>query len=73
MVRAQDLSNRYYGIRANQPSPSTVQFIKPATTASSDYTSVLEQILLVGAVGGAALGAILALVLANREWLRRIG
>jgi hypothetical protein len=72
-LRSLDLQSEYQAARANQPSPAIVQLLSPATTASSDHTSVLEQVLLVGGVVGAVLGVIFALMLENREWLRRTG
>lgn len=69
-LQALDLSNRYQYARSNASADTAVQLLVSATTANSDSVSVLERVMLIGVVGGLVLGATLALLRANRAWLR---
>jgi capsular polysaccharide biosynthesis protein len=70
-LKASSLDAAYRGSLANQPAPNLVQPLSPATTATSDFDSILQELLLIAAVAGIVLGIALALLRANRDLLRR--
>jgi uncharacterized protein involved in exopolysaccharide biosynthesis len=71
-LEAQVLSNRFNAAQANAPTPNSLQLLVPASSASSDYGSMLARLLLIGLAAGAVVGVGLALARANRAWLRHL-
>lgn len=64
-LKAEDLANRYRSASVEAAAASRLTLIAPAADADSDRADVLEQLLIVGAVGGLVLGFALALLRAN--------
>src|SRR5437764_5494476 len=70
-LRTQRLRNQYNS-SLDGPSPtSPLEMLAPANEVSSDFSSMLERMLLVGAAAGLIVGIGLALALANADRLRR--
>lgn len=70
-LRSQSLSTKYVAGEAGPDPQNLMQLVGPATAASSDRTSMLERLILVGLAVGIILGLALALVRANRSLLTR--
>ena len=64
-LKAEDLAQRYRAASVESAAASRLTLIAPAAEADSDRRDVLEQLLIVGTVGGLVLGFALALLLAN--------
>jgi uncharacterized protein involved in exopolysaccharide biosynthesis len=71
-LRASDLANRYRAISLDGSTASRLRLIAPAAEADSDRRDVMEQLLVVGAVGGLVLGLALALLRSNWGLLRTL-
>lgn len=71
-LKASDLANRYRAASASASAASRLALIAPAASADSDRRDVLEQLILVGVVGGLVLGFALALLRTNWRVLRAL-
>jgi capsular polysaccharide biosynthesis protein len=71
-LKASTLEGQYKYQSGTTPPPNLVQILSPATTASSDFRSRLEELLLIGLVAGVVVGLALALLRANAESLLRL-
>jgi capsular polysaccharide biosynthesis protein len=69
-LRASNLANVYRASAADPSSGSPLTLIAPAASASSDFASTLERLVLLGVAAGLVLGLGLALLAANRGRLR---
>lgn len=69
-LRSQALSTRVLQQRINPGVPNQLQLIQPAITASSDRSSMLGRLVLIGLAVGAVLGIALALARTNADVLR---
>ena len=69
-LKASTLEQRYRFESGNAAPPNLVQMLSPATTATSDFSSRLQEVLLIGLVAGVVVGLALALLRANAELLR---
>lgn len=70
-LRAERLANEFRGGQREPAEAQLLQLIGPAAEADSDFWSVLQRLLLVGAAAGLVLGFALALLRENRALLRR--
>jgi len=69
-LKASTLEQRYRFESGNEAPPNLVQMLSPATTATSDFSSRLQEVLLIGLVAGVVVGLALALLRANAELVR---
>lgn len=72
VLRATDFAERYRAASASAANASRLTLIAPAADADSDRRDTIEQLLLVGAVGGLVLGLALALLATNWRILRAL-
>jgi hypothetical protein len=70
-LEASNLDNLYRIAQANAPQRNRARLLTVAARASSDFGSVLERLILIGAVAGAVVGVTLALARANQPSSRR--
>jgi hypothetical protein len=70
-LRASNLANLYRTSTAD-PGASPLSLIGPAASASSDFGTTLERLVLIGLAAGLVLGLGLALLSANRDRLRAL-
>jgi capsular polysaccharide biosynthesis protein len=71
-LKASTLEGKYKYQSGTTPPANLVQVLAPATTATSDFESRLEELLLIGLVAGVVFGLALALLRANAESLLRL-
>jgi capsular polysaccharide biosynthesis protein len=69
-LKAKTLGQQYQFQAGNEAPPNLVQVLAPAVSATSDFSSRLQELLLVGAVAGLCVGIALALLRSNLELLR---
>lgn len=69
-LKARTLGQQYQFQAGNEAPPNLVQLLAPATSASSDFRSRLEELVLIGLVAGLLAGLALALMCSNVELLR---
>jgi hypothetical protein len=71
-LTAQNAANTYRLNEGASPASASLSLIAPAAEADSDYREKLEQLILLGVVGGLVIGLGLALLRANRRALRSL-
>jgi hypothetical protein len=71
-LTAQNAANTYRLNEGASPASASLTLIAPAADADSDYREKLEQLILLGVVGGLVIGLGLALLRANRRALRSL-
>ena len=69
-LRSKALEQQYQFQAGNEAPPNLVQLLAPATSASSDFDSQLQELVLIGAVAGLLVGLALALLRSNMELIR---
>jgi hypothetical protein len=71
-LASQNAANIYRLNEGASPASASLTLIAPAADADSDYREKLEQLILLGVVGGLVIGLGLALLRANRRALRSL-
>ena len=71
-LASQNAANVYRLNEGSSPASASLSLIAPAADADSDYREKLEQLILLGVVGGLVIGLGLALLRANRRALRSL-
>jgi len=70
-LRSQRLSTLYNNANSGPTPPSPLQLLAPANSASSDFGSMLQKLLLIAVAAGLVIGVGLALALSNGARIRR--
>jgi len=71
-LQASNLAGLYRASTTDVAGGSPVRLIAPAASASSDFRTMLERLILIGVLGGLVVGLALALLRANRGRIRAI-
>lgn len=69
-IRADAAAQKYRDALTKGDPDQLLQVLNPASQATSDLGSHRQKLILTGLVGGGLVGAMLALLLARRAWLR---
>jgi capsular polysaccharide biosynthesis protein len=70
-LKAASLGDQFRASDTGPNSRNLLQLIAPANAADSDFSSVLQRLILIAVAAGLAIGIALALLRANRRLLRR--